>query len=109
MQILSTSHPVVAASMASTITGAAVDTGPYSSTSVQAAWTGTPTGTLKIQIADDDAASVWTDYTGSSVSLTGTADTCAWFFSTASRWVRVVYTFTSGTGTLNVYVSQKAS
>ena len=108
MQLNNFSHPIVATSMGSTVTGPAIDNGSYPLASVQAAWTGTPTGTLKLQISNDPLAGSWTDYTGSSVSLTGTSDTTAWFFENASRWVRVVYTFASGAGTLDVYVSQKA-
>lgn len=77
--------------------------------SIQSVWTGTPTGTLKIQTSDDgDAAVTWTDYTGSSQSTAGAAGDFRYGISAEfARWVRLVYTNASSTGTLNVTASIK--
>lgn len=78
--------------------------------SIQAVWTGVPVGTFKLQISNDagnneqssnpSTANVtnWSDYTGSSQAISG-AGNWAWDVTiSAARWVRLVYTATSGTG-----------
>ena len=88
--------------------------------SIQAVYTGTPTGTLKLQISNDivkvgigndQAANVvnWTDYTNSPVFLTGTSGDFVWnVFDVGYRWVRLVYVHSAGTGTINATFSGKA-
>lgn len=78
---------------------------------VQAVWTAGPTGTLKIQVSIDvgidlagDGVVTWSDVSGSEVNLAGIAGNFYWDLSEiipSARWARLVYTFTSGTGTLN--------
>ena len=73
--------------------------------SIQAVWTGAPNGSLKLQISNDNVN--WTDYTGSSTSVSGSGD-FMWNLSyTGYPWIRVVYTRVSGTGVLNVTVNGK--
>ena len=72
--------------------------------SFQIKWTGTPTGTLKLQMSNDIDATVtdWEDIPGSSVAIAGAAGQQVYNYSNAPfRWVRVVYTATSGSGTLS--------
>lgn len=84
--------------------------------SLQAIWSGTPTGTLQLQVSNDPtpltqggpAATSWTNYSGTSVSQSGTADSFVWNLNCPCIWVRVVYTFSSGTGQLTVYAHGKA-
>lgn len=75
---------------------------------IQALWTGTPTGTLKVQASMDPSdSSAWFDIPSSSVSLAGAAGTHIWSYADVFyRYVRVVYVFSSGTGTLTLNVNQ---
>lgn len=81
--------------------------------SIQAVFTGAPVGTLKLQISNDfvatptagganlaSAVTHWTDYTGSSYSVSAAGDFAWNVFDVGYRWVRMVYTKTSGTGSL---------
>lgn len=88
--------------------------------SLQAIWTGvTAAGTVKIQVSNDNvrpvqfsdngsagdvAANVvnWSDYSGTSQTVAG-AGSFAWTFSDFGfAWIRLVFTRTSGTGSLTV-------
>ena len=66
-----------------------------------------PVGTFKLQLSNKDnpaADTDWVDRDGSSmaVSADGGFD---WDLKTAAKFVRVVYTRTSGSGTANIYVN----
>ncbi len=86
---------------------------------VQARWTGTPNGTIKLQVSIDGVEptvgnsneptiSNWEDLADSSYSITGSAGSYMWNVNEVNyRWVRVVYTNSSSTGTLNVEYSTK--
>ena len=95
--------------------------------SIQAIWTGAPVGSLKLQVSNDDVPSApvgnatpgtaqanvssnvvnWTDYTGSTTAVSGPGD-FMWIVSDGGyKWVRVVYTATSGTGSLTVEYNGK--
>ena len=74
--------------------------------SIQVVWTGTPTGSFKLQASSDVADSQlanaqmlptnWSDVTNSSYAVTA-AGNYMWNVSDAMyTWVRVVYTDTSG-------------
>lgn len=94
--------------------------------SIQASWTGTPTGTIKLQASNDivqvdpsnsnpvgpDPAGLvvnWSDIPSSSQAIAGAAGNFLWNQADVGyRWVRVVYTFASGTGTLSVTYSGKS-
>ncbi len=83
---------------------------------IQAVFTGTPNGTFKLQVStthkEDNqgnilTAGTWTDYTGSSQAIVAAGD-FAWNLSTTPYpYVRLVYTRSSGTGTLNVTINGK--
>lgn len=85
---------------------------------IQAVFTGSPVGTFKLQVSSDivavgsdtnPSANVvnWIDYTGSSQSISA-AGNFAWKVDAGGeRYVRLVYTFSSGTGSLNVIYSGK--
>lgn len=75
--------------------------------SVFAAWTGTPTGTLKLQ-ASPDGVSNWTDVPTVSASPAGGAS--SWF--TNQQWqfypyIRFAYVRTSGVGSLDLWFTGK--
>jgi hypothetical protein len=84
---------------------------------IQAVWTGTPGGTLKVQVSLDIGPDVngvgsavvnWTDVAGSSVLLTGAGGNFYWDFPEQSlRWARLVYTAATGAGTLNARANLK--
>lgn len=85
---------------------------------VQLNFTGTPTGTFEVQVSLDHAqdqngnvsvAGNWTALTLSpSPAATGSASTIFIDMNQLSApWIRVVYTRTSGSGTLNAYIGAK--
>lgn len=87
---------------------------------IQAVWTGSPVGTLKIQVSNDivpdgvggdQASNVvnWTDYTNSSQSISGAGNFVWNVLEAGYRWVRLVYTKTSGSGTINAVFSGKGA
>lgn len=116
----SASIPIATAlSLAGNAHSIGVDVRSYSNLSIQAIWTGTPTGTIQVQVSDDivpasqsgdPAANVvnWSNYTGQSSALAGAAgSTLFQLFNAGYSWVRLNYTFTSGTGSLNAILVEK--
>lgn len=87
--------------------------------SIQAIWTGSPVGNLSLQTSLNPAtaqngASIpeadWTDYTDSSTAAGGAAGNVTWRVTdVGDRWMRVVYTRTSGTGTVNIRFNAKGA
>lgn len=72
--------------------------------SIQLVFTGTPVGEFKLQGSlDAGTPSNWTDITGSEESITEAGDILWNAQGVGYRWVRLVYTSTSGTGTLTSY------
>ena len=80
---------------------------------------GSPTGTIKLQASNnaflnntssqEDVAAVWVDIPGSNKALAGAATQI--LFNAADAFynsLRVVYTFTSGTGSVDTYIYCKA-
>ena len=99
-------HMVTDQSMTSSSNSAAQDVGLYQGYAIQAVWTGTPTGTLKLQATVNGTD--WSDIAGTSTSLTGSASSWLWNVTDILyESVRLVYTASSGTGTLNAYISKK--
>ena len=85
---------------------------------VQAVWTGSPVGSLFLETSDDPGTvnpdgSVsglvnWSTYTGSATAAGGGAGNFSWhIWANTSRWVRLSYTFSSGSGTINARANQK--
>jgi hypothetical protein len=75
--------------------------------SIQAAYTGSPDGTLKLQCSNDYSpefgTGTWTDIADSSNSISG-AGSSTWNVTSSNyAWVKFVFTFSSGSGTLNVH------
>lgn len=106
-------------SMGATFASNGVDTGQIVLLSIQAVWTGSPVGSFKLQISNDDVPVAvepnkpyaqnpssnvvnWTDYTGSTTAVSGAGDFMWNILESGYRWIRVVYTRTSGTGTCNI-------
>lgn len=87
--------------------------------SFQTVLTGAPVGTLKLQMSNDVGTITsaadhtglgvvnWTDITGSSFAVAA-AGNWGWDYTVPGfRWVRLVYTPTSGTGTISVTFQAK--
>lgn len=95
-----------ATDMSSTITGKALLLRDGLNFSVFLKWSGTPTGAFKLQCSNDNCGTEaeptdWEDVTGSSYLVSGAAGQLVFNYDTAPfRWLRVVYTATSGSGTL---------
>lgn len=103
-----------AVSMGSTVSSIGIDLNQLALGSIQAVWTGTPAGNFTIQVSNDivqtnptgtdPAANVvnWTTYSGSTQAAGGAAGDFMWVLSDIGyRWVRLTYTRSSSTGTLN--------
>lgn len=85
---------------------------------VELDWTGTPTGTVNVQVSVSYAqdaegnvtnAGTWNNVAlNPSISIAGSAGSQYIDLNQlAAPWVRIVYTFSSGTGALNGYISAK--
>ncbi len=85
---------------------------------IQIEWTGTPVGTFKLQGSCDTGfitptgavtgVTNWTDLTGFSQAAGGASGTVQFVESQAAyRWVQIVYTASSSTGTANAKISIK--
>lgn len=83
---------------------------------IQAIWTGTPVGNLKLQVSLDynpgltqtagaANAGTWNDYNGSTQDTTGITSFTYNVTDAFFPWIRLVYTSTSGTGTLTKLLS----
>ena len=94
-------------SMGASITSALQNLEQMMMAGIQANWSGTsPVGTLSLQISNDNTT--WTDYSGSSTSVSGNTGNFMWnLWATPYQYIRVIYTRASGTGTLNVTVNGK--
>lgn len=85
--------------------------------SVQAVFTGSPNGTLKLQCSDDPGSAEraplgsgvtnWTDITGATFSITGAGDATFNVNLAFYKWARLVYTRTSGSGSLTARCNTK--
>jgi hypothetical protein len=73
--------------------------------SFQPVWTGSPVGTVKVQVSVDGTN--YSDYEGSSVAVNGAGSTVFNVTNAFFLFARVVYTFTSGTGSLSMTASAK--
>lgn len=100
--------------MTATRTSEAMWIGHVLNYAIQTAYTGSPVGDFKLQASldkgDDSAATealrgagitTWTDIPSSTQAAGGSAGSVIWNTDNAGyMWVRIVYTFTSGTGTI---------
>lgn len=112
------------ASMLSNINSIGIDVSQMALASIQAEWTGAPVGSFKLQISNDilppapstsnpvgpdPAANVrnWSDYTNSTTAVSGSGNFTWNMVYVGYRWVRLVYTATSGTGSVSAAFSGK--
>jgi hypothetical protein len=111
MRIANESLQDSATSMGSSFELRAVYLGHICNYSIQLVFTGTPGGTFKLQCSNDPGlpnasfdedrgVTNWTDITGTAVVISAAGD-LTWNVENAGYpWVRVVYTFSSGSGSL---------
>lgn len=111
-------HLITAASMGASVTSAAFPCQFQDNIGIQLDWTGTPTGTFTVQTSVDHAqdaqgnisvAGHWITLTlSTAITAAGSADDAYIDLNQLSApWVRVVYTRSSGTGTLDCFVAAK--
>lgn len=96
---------ITAGSMAGNLTSTAQNLDFVNSYCIQTRWTGTtPVGTLSFQLSNDG-----TNYTEfRSLAVSGNTGSDALNVEIpAYSWVQVVYTRTSGTGTMNMVINGK--
>lgn len=87
--------------MSADVTSSALDTSSMVSVSVQAAVTGTCAGTIKMQASNDAASPVnWSDIANATVSVSNTGVYFIPKQDISYQYIRIVYTRTSGSGTL---------
>lgn len=101
---------IPAGNMSANITSSALPLATMYGYSIQVVMTGVLTGTLKLQCSDDFGNSnsavdgtgitTWTDVQGTSTAITNTTTTVYNFADVFYRWVRLVYTATTGAGTM---------
>ena len=80
--------------------------------SIQIVFTGTPSGAFKVQVSNDEVETEgqvtnWSDVAGSSTSISTAGDLTYNYDGIFSKWVKVVYTRVSGTGTANAQLYMK--
>lgn len=87
---------------------------------IQAVWTGTPVGDFTVETCDDvgnplpdgtvTGLTNWDTYTGSTLAAGGSTGVFTWrIHSLPDRWVRLKYTATSSTGTINARFNAKGA
>lgn len=98
--------------MSGSVTGAAYKVRWHPYLGVQFSWTGTPTGTISLEVSNaaSPGASDWTALTISGlVHPSGSAGSHYIELQLSATWIRAVYTRTSGSGTLTARISGKGT
>lgn len=105
-----------AGDMSGTLTSAAIPLFNIFGWSAQFTYTGSPVGTLKVQVSCDPdpqggpqvpLPTHWTDLANSSVSISAAGDSTYNVDLSFYNWIRFIYTFSSGTGALSGRVNLK--
>lgn len=115
-------HSIQAGNMSGTLTSSVTTISGLDNVAIQLSWTGTPTGTFQVQGSLDYSApnlayggpvlnaGVWTPLAFSTPPVaSGAAGSIFLDLNQLSfPYIRVVYTPTSGTGSLDMWISGKA-
>lgn len=93
------------ADMSQNVTTNSTDLQGLESYSIQVVYTGSPNGTLKLQLSNDNVS--FSDYTGSSTSIAAAGSTMYKIVRNGERYVQAVFTVSSGSGTLNATLGKQ--
>jgi hypothetical protein len=97
---------VTSGDMSGSINSSQLDIGHLTNAAFEAVWTGSPVGSFKVEVSL--TGNNWADLGVSISDAAGSAGSRVVNISgLAVKYIRFVYTFTSGTGTLNVYGSAR--
>lgn len=97
---------VSAGSLGADYTSPSVDLTVYYGASLQAVWTGgSANGTLSLQVSNDGVN--WSDLTGSDIAVSGAGNFTWDLTQTNVAYVRIIFAYTSGTGSLSIQVNGK--
>lgn len=95
-------------SMAASFESEAIDILYFRGYSISLIFTGSPVGTAKLQISNDtEEPSNWVDLTDSSVSITEAGSIVYEVTESFSSFVKVVYTRSSGSGSMSGNITAK--
>jgi len=76
----------------------------YNSFSISLTWTGTPIGFMRLQVCNDlqdpTTLSTWEDLRDTELAILGINSHTYNISSISSKWLRLSYTYMSGTGTM---------
>ena len=93
--------------MSGNITSIRTDIDEVVSYAIQAKFTGSPVGTLKLQGSNDLAILGYTDITDTITAISGSGTYLVNVELPCYSYVQLVYTATSGSGTLNAFINSK--
>ena len=101
------SNLIVDGDMSGNITSASTNILHTDRVGYQLVWTGTPTGDFSVEVSNDEAT--WVALTlSTAVAAAGSADSAFIDCETAAKFIRLVYTASSSTGTLQVHITAKS-
>lgn len=94
-------------SMAASFESESFDLSVAQGFSIHAKWTGSPVGTIKLQILVSDVTG-WEDLADSEISVPNATNTALWNVSDVFYdQVKIVFTRSSGSGSANAYINAK--
>lgn len=106
-RVIDYSDYIVAGDMSGTITGDSTNILHTDRVGYQIVYTGSPTGTFGVEVSNDETT--WQELTlSAAIAATGSGDNHFIDVESACKFVRLVYTFSSGTGSLDVKLTAKS-
>ena len=106
-RVVDYSKYIVAGTMASNVTGPSTNILYTDRVGFQIVYTGTPTGSFSVEVSNDETT--WQELTlSTAVSAAGSAGNDFIDAETSAKFVRLVYTASSGSGSLDVHITAKS-
>ncbi len=106
-RVVDFSELVVDGDMSSNITSPSTNILHLDRIGYQISWTGTPNGSFSVEVSNDD--STWVALTlSASVTASGSADDAFIDVESACKFIRLKYTASSSTGTLQAHITGKS-